>query len=101
MHTLLTACSALLPLPLLDMLTIPPPFSDHSTLVIVALDIASCSASSLAPFALHDSDHRCRKAKIKCNGKRKDAQNCTRCEAKGLECNWTASRRGKKPGTKK
>ncbi|GAC95515.1 hypothetical protein PHSY_003091 [Pseudozyma hubeiensis SY62] len=44
---------------------------------------------------------RCRKAKIKCNGKRKDAQNCSRCEAKGLECNWTASRRGKKPGTKK
>ncbi|CDU23990.1 uncharacterized protein SPSC_02619 [Sporisorium scitamineum] len=42
----------------------------------------------------------CRKAKIKCNGKRKDAQNCSRCEAKGLECNWTASRRGKKPGTK-
>ena len=44
--------------------------------------------------------NRCRKAKIKCNGKRKDAQNCSRCEAKGLECNWTASRRGKKPGTK-
>ncbi|SPO20975.1 uncharacterized protein UTRI_00452 [Ustilago trichophora] len=42
----------------------------------------------------------CRKAKIKCNGKRKDAQNCTRCEAKGLDCSWTASRRGKKPGTK-
>ncbi|SPO42834.1 uncharacterized protein PSANT_00518 [Moesziomyces antarcticus] len=42
----------------------------------------------------------CRKAKIKCNGKRKDAQNCSRCEAKGLDCSWTASRRGKKPGTK-
>ncbi|GAC73603.1 hypothetical protein PANT_9c00208 [Moesziomyces antarcticus T-34] len=57
-------------------------------------------ALSLSSPRYSSSLHRCRKAKIKCNGKRKDAQNCSRCEAKGLDCSWTASRRGKKPGTK-